>query len=360
MSRILFFAALLFLAGTSSAHHGSAGQFDHSKTVEVSGVVKKIRFVNPHSYVYFDVTNDAGEIEEWRCEMRAASVLKRSGWSEDMFESGAVIDIVGVPARREPHGCYVETLALNEGEAIRRSAELEGAKTASVERPLHLADGTPNLTGNWVRAPRERGGPPRGPDGRRAGPDGQPAGPGMGPPRGSRYAQSDAGVVASAGHETEDNPRFHCNATNIFHDWTFDAHVNTIEQDEDVITLTFGFMNIVRTIHLDQDSHPDNLEPSRGGHSIGEWDGDTLVVDTVGFAEGYLDGRSGAKHSDQLHIVERVSRGEDSKSLVRTWVGEDPVYLTARFEGQDQVVATEAEFDPYNCEDLTQEVVPGF
>ena len=119
-------------------------------------------------------------------------------------------------------------------------------------------------------------------------------------------------------------------------------------------------MDIVRTIHLDQDSHPDNLEPSRGGHSIGKWDGDTLVVDTIGFAEGYLDGRSGAKHSDQLHIVERVSRGEDSKSLVRTWVGEDPVYLTARFAGQDQVVATEAEFDPYNCEDLTQEVVPGF
>jgi hypothetical protein len=353
MIRVLSFSALFLLAATSSAHHGSAGQFDHSKTIEVSGVVQKIRFVNPHSYVYFNVTNEQGEVEEWRCEMRAASVLKRAGWSEDMFTEGTIIDIVGVPARREPHGCYVDTLALNEGEAIERYAELEGASSINIERPLHLADGTPSLAGNWVRAPRQRSGPPLGPGG--------PAmGMGMGPPRGSRYAQSDAGLAASAGHETEDNPRFHCNAINIFHDWNFDAHVNTIEQSEDVITLTYGFMDIVRTIHLDQDTHPENLRPSRAGHSIGKWEGDTLVVDTVGFAEGYLDGRSGAKHSDQLHVIEKFSRGEDGKSLNRTWVGEDPVYLTARFEGQDQLLATDAAFDPYNCEDLTQEVVPGF
>ena len=97
MIRVLMFTAALLFAGTSSAHHGSAGQFDHSKTVEVSGVVKKIRFVNPHSYVYFDITNEDGSVDEWRCEMRAASVLKRAGWSEDMFEPGTIIDIVGRP-----------------------------------------------------------------------------------------------------------------------------------------------------------------------------------------------------------------------------------------------------------------------
>ena len=360
MTRALLLFASLLLAATSGAHHGSAGQFDHSKTIEVSGVVKKIRFVNPHSYVYFDVTNEAGDVEEWRCEMRAASVLKRAGWSEDMFGAGTIIDIIGVPARREPHGCYVDTLALNEGEAIKRYAELDGAKTGSVERAMHLADGTPNLAGNWVRPPRERSGPPLGPGGPAMGPGGTAMGPGMGPPRGSRYAQSEAGIAAGAGLDSEDNPRFHCNAVNILHDWTFDAHVNTIEQNENSLTLTYGFMDIVRTIHLDRDSHPDDLVPSRAGHSIGKWDGDTLVVDTIGFTEGFLDGRSGVKHSDKLRIVERFSRGEDGKSLVHSWVGEDPVYLTAKFEGQDQILATEAEFDPYNCEDLTQEVVPGF
>jgi hypothetical protein len=364
MKQFLIGTAICLAAGTSLAHHGSAGQFDHSKTIEVTGAVTKIRFVNPHSYVYFDVTNDDGSVDEWRCEMRAASVLKRSGWSKDMFEPGTIIDIVGVPARREPHGCYVETLALNEGETIERYAELEGADKGSVERALRLDDGTPNLAGNWVAPPRNLGGPPRGPGGPGAQPGnppgtGGPGGPGRrgGPPR---YAQSDAGIAASANFKTEDNPRYQCMATNIFMDWTFDQHVNTIEQNENSITLTYGFMNIVRTIHVDQDAHPDDLEPSRAGHSYGKWDGDTLVVDTIGFAEGYLDGRSGIKHSDQLHVVEKFSRGEDGKSLIRTWVGEDPAYLSAPFEGRNQVLATEAEFDPYNCEDLTQEIVEGF
>jgi hypothetical protein len=351
MKQLLIATAICLVAGTSLAHHGSTGQFDHSKTIEVSGVVKKIRFVNPHSYVYFDVSNEDGSVDEWRCEMRAASVLKRSGWSKDMFEPGTIIDIVGVPARREPHGCYVETLALNEGKTIERYAELEGADDGSVERVLRLADGTPNLAGNWVAPPRNLEGPPRGPGG--------PSGPG-GPRRGSRYQQSEAGVAASAGYDIEDNPRFHCMATNIFQDWTFDQHINRIEQTKETIALTYGFMDIVRTIHLDIDSHPKNIEPSRAGHSIGKWDGETLVIDTVGFTEGYLDGRFGVMHSDQLHVVERFSLNEDGKTLIRKYVGEDPQYLTANFERSDEIKATESAFDPYNCEDLTEEIVEGF
>jgi len=119
-------------------------------------------------------------------------------------------------------------------------------------------------------------------------------------------------------------------------------------------------MDIVRTIHLDMDSHPSNIELSRAGHSIGHWDGDTLVVDTVGFEEGFLDTRQGVKHSTQLHVVERFSLSEDGNSLLRSYEGEDPLYLTAPFTGRDEIGVTEAEYDPYNCEDLTQEVVPGF
>ena len=182
-----------------------------------------------------------------------------------------------------------------------------------------------------------------------------PSGPGR-----QSYQQSEAGIAASAGHEREDNPRFHCEATNIFRDWTFDQHMNRIEQKEDAIILTYGFMDIVRTIHLEMDSHPDDIVASRGGHSIGKWDGDTLVVDTVGFSEGYLDGRDGVKHSDQLHVVERFSLSEDGNSLIRTYSGEDPLYLTATFEGQDEIDISEAEYDPYNCEDLTEEIVEGF
>jgi hypothetical protein len=178
--------------------------------------------------------------------------------------------------------------------------------------------------------------------------------------RGSRYQQTDAGTAASAGYVREDNPRFHCEATNILFDWTFDQHINQIDQDENSIKLSYGFMDIVRTIHLDQDAHPDDVTPSRAGHSIGHWDGDTLVVDTVGFSEGYLDTRAGAKHSTELHIVERFALSEDRKSLNRDYVGNDSVYLTAPFEGRDSINLSAAAFDPYDCEDLTTEIVDGF
>jgi len=357
MIRAFVLISLFLLTDTSSAHHGTTGQFDHSTTINVAGVVTKIRFVNPHSYVYFDVTNDDGGVDEWRCEMRAATVLRRSGWSAEMFAPGTHIKIEGVPARREPHGCYVETIALDDGDVIERYQQLESADKGNVERESRLADGTPNLAGDWAAPQRLLTN-----EGVRASATGGPAGPGRpgGRPGGSRYQQSAAGAEASAGFVREDNPRFHCMATNIFMDWTFDQHINRIDQDNDTITLTYGFMDIVRTIHLNIDSHPENIEPSRAGHSIGTWDGDTLVVDTVGFAEGYLDTRQGTKHSDQLHVVEKFSLGEDGNSLIRTYVGEDSLYLTATFEGRDEIKVSESEFDPYNCEDLTTEIVEGF
>jgi hypothetical protein len=63
-----------------------------------------------------------------------------------------------------------------------------------------------------------------------------------------------------------------------------------------------------RVIYLDGRSHPSNLEPSFFGHSIGWWDGDTLVIDTVGFNEAAWMDRYGLPHTDRLHTLERVTR----------------------------------------------------
>ena len=110
----------------------------------------------------------------------------------------------------------------------------------------------------------------------------------------------------------------------------------------------------------DLDEHPENVEPTRAGHSIGRWDGDTLIVDTIGFSPGYLNTRSGVMHSDQLHVVERFTTDPDELSLSRSYTGEDALYLNAAFEGQDKIFLSETPFDPYNCEDLTDEIVEGF
>jgi hypothetical protein len=352
MIRVVAFLLFISMVYPISAHHGTTGQFDQSKSLRVTGVVTKIRFVNPHSYVYFDAVNTAGKIEEWRCEMRAATVLKRSGWTKDMFAPGTRITIDGVPAHREPTGCYVNNVTFDDGTTIYRYQQLteKGDDLATGKRLARLANGKPNLNGDWAAPQRLI---------TEADVRSRAMGAGMGGGR-SRYAQTEAGIQASAGHEREDNPRFHCQATNIIQDWTFDQHINRISQTDDSITLQYGFMNIVRTIHLKKGEHTQNIQPSRAGHSVGHWDGDTLVVDTIGFEEGYLDGRNGIKHSNQLHIVERFTMNPNDNSLSRSYTGSDPIYLTSAFQGDDKIFLTQTPFDPYNCEDLTEEIVGGF
>jgi len=374
MKRTVAIALLALSSSLASAHHGTAGQFDQTKTIKISGVVTQLKLVNPHSYIYFEVKNDSGGVDAWRCEMRAGALLIRSGWSAEMFKAGTKITVTGFPARREPHGCYADEVEIDGGKTLQHYTQLEGADKGVDKREARRADGKPNFAGNWAANQRllgsvaARAGGPAGPGAAGPGAPGPgavgPAGPGAPGARAggpARYQQTDAGTQASAGFNRDnDNPRYHCQATNIFADWTFDQHINQIEQTATTITIKYGFMDLVRTIHLNMAAHPSNLKPSRAGHSIGKWDGDTLVVDTIGFLPGYLEGNSGVKHSDKLHVVEKFSLGTDAKSLVRTWVGDDSLYLKAPFEGRDEIFASGAKYIPYACNDLTQEVVPGF
>ena len=144
-------------------------------------------------------------------------------------------------------------------------------------------------------------------------------------------------------------------AVNIFADWTFDQHVNRIIQEEDRITLMYGFMDIVRVIHLEMDEHSSDIEPSRAGHSIGRWEDDELVVDTVGFAPGYLETRDAIMHGEGMHAVERLSYDHEAGTLTRSHVAEDPSFFSGSYTGQDTVEIAEIAFDPYNCSDLTNE-----
>jgi hypothetical protein len=75
-----------------------------------------------------------------------------------------------------------------------------------------------------------------------------------------------------------------------------------------------------RQIFLDGRGHPDVWNPAWQGHSIGKWEGDTLVVDTVGFNDQV---QAGPIHSDQLHVVERMRR-PDMAHLEIEITTEDP------------------------------------
>jgi hypothetical protein len=101
-------------------------------------------------------------------------------------------------------------------------------------------------------------------------------------------------------------------------------------QSPDVIVQIFEFQGGPRQFFMDGRGHPEDLEPTWMGHSVGRWEGDTLVVDTVGFNDkGWL--WDGSPHTEQLHVVERFTRTSYGNLQVDVTV-EDPGALTAPWE----------------------------
>ena len=78
-----------------------------------------------------------------------------------------------------------------------------------------------------------------------------------------------------------------------------------------------------RVVYMDGRSHPDDLLPTWLGHSIGRWDGDTLVVDTVGFNDKFWFDRQGTPHTEKLHTIERWQR-TNMGTLINTVTIDDP------------------------------------
>ena len=95
----------------------------------------------------------------------------------------------------------------------------------------------------------------------------------------------------------------------------------------------FEYDHVVRYIYTDGRKHPADLTPTYNGHSIGHWEGDTLVVDTVGFnGKNWLD-RVGHPESTDMHIVEHIRR-VDEKTLQVDLTFDDPKSYTKPWNAQ--------------------------
>jgi hypothetical protein len=105
-----------------------------------------------------------------------------------------------------------------------------------------------------------------------------------------------------------------------------------VQTPTEVIEL-FEYDHTVRYIYTDGRKHPENLKPSYNGHSIGHWEGDALVVDTIGLnGKNWLD-RLGHPESSEMHIVERIHRA-DAKTLQIDLTFDDPKSYTKPWTAQ--------------------------
>jgi hypothetical protein len=99
-----------------------------------------------------------------------------------------------------------------------------------------------------------------------------------------------------------------------------------IVQTPKTVVLLFEVFHVFRIIPIDA-KHPDDLEPSFMGDSVGHWEGDTLVVDVTGFNDKTWLSGTGTIHSEKLHVVEKFTR-VDENTIVYEDTVEDPVVLT--------------------------------
>jgi hypothetical protein len=375
-------AAVAAAAVPALAHHGG-GTFELNKSVTFKNAkLTKIELINPHSWLYFEAPDAGGKVQKFRCEMRSAHTLRRSGWSKDLFPVGAGMTVEASPDRADPNSCYLQTILFENGNRMDRYGQyVKGSKGAVQEvrgrvnapdaskRAYRRPTGEPNLAGDWapeqmvMADPRGTGGGlmPLGRIGTAPPPAAPRAGGGGGGRRGGGAAPAgprlyggteltERGTAEAAKFTQADNPRFKCETTSIIFDWTFDGPVNRITQNRDTIVLQYGQMGLKRTIHMNAKTHPATIKPTRAGHSIGRWEGDTLVVDTVGFLPGVLTGM--VRHSDQLHVVERFTLDEKTMKMTRSYTAQDPVYLKGTYSGQDVIELAEAPYTEDNCKEL--------
>jgi len=375
---VFLLVALMALPGTALAHHGF-GTYDLSKDIRLIGTIARVDLINPHAFLHVTVTTPGRAPVTWECEMRGATVLRRSGWTPELLPVGSQITVEAAPDRANPHRCYVNSLILANGTRLDRYTQRPvSTPVRPVTAPQHV-DGPPDISGDWA-AEQQVMTDPRGLRGvlvplsaaAHMAPGSIPRDRAMGiserdvsplaevfglyrvivgaatlyvsPWTRATVELTPAGRAAARAIGTPAP----CQFTSILWDWLIETTVNQITQTPGAIILRYGQFGVTRTIHLDTARHPDSLTPSRVGHSIGRWEGQVLVVDTVGFTPGIL---GEAPHSARLHVIERFTIDPEGRTLRRDYVADDREFFAQPYRGSDTMLRSNVPYAVDRCDD---------
>ena len=314
--------AALALGTTASAHHPIYGKFDQTEIRTLEGVVTKLDWRNPHAHIFMNVVSD-GEIENWAVEIEAPAELRLSGWNDESVVPGDHLVVEGPLARDGSRQIW--------GESVRRDGSRERLFVLDPDLPLqsresqpaprwpdgHVALGaTPDALGDgYWGYPTETALVEDGARVRMSG-DGQLANINDA----ARVAPLQPWALALYQHRQErflrDDPTYlGCIPPGGPRQYQSRLGLQFVEdlERQRIFVLIGSGNNNYRIIYLDgRDAvgqvGGDDDNPLFYGRALGAWEGDTLVVRTVGFNEEFWFTNGGLPHTSQLTLVEKFTR----------------------------------------------------
>ena len=132
-------------------------------------------------------------------------------------------------------------------------------------------------------------------------------------------------------------------------DWQFGTFPFEIIQSPKRVLIIFERDHEIRQIWTDGRDHPKDFGHNWMGHSIGHWEGDTLVADTIGLNDLTWFDKAGHVHSDQLHLIERLRKVapdklrlditfDDPKTFTKQWSAFRYFYLKPKWEIEEEIL----------------------
>ena len=360
-------AVLLSLfAASAFAHHPILAKFDDAKPLTLTGRVTDIDWANPHVHVFINVEGSDGVPVNWAIELASTIELQWSGWRPDAIKVGDTLTVEGLAARngsKQISGDDVESAS--------------GKKLFTVDEDVFEKQLVKPAQGDLPRWPdkQPRLGPPPGATGYWA----LPSKMGL-LEDGVTVAMDEHGILANIADAAKVAP---------FQDWAKDLYVlrqSTFLRDDPSFQFCippagprqfqnqFGFQFVEererkrifilhaggngnwRQIYTDGRDQVgqvtgDDDNPLFFGRSVASWEGDTLVVDSKGFNEGFWFSNGGLPHTSKLHVIERFTREDINTLRVEVTVDDPGAYTRSWKSSWTMKWIDGKELPEYYCQD---------
>jgi hypothetical protein len=326
-------AACALASAPAFAHHSRA-PYDLTRETVIEGTVAKLDWRNPHILMTVETRGSGGETVLQEIEVWAVSQARALGLPRDVIAPGAHVAVRAHPGRR---GLGARALGLDvrtdDGSVYPLNTD------AGLAIPPLISVEAQGLAGRWVPTLESFN-------------EFQRVGRSWSFTEAGRAAQAvrarrlgTAGVLLGICEPFPPPPL------------SFIPDLRTIEVGDASVVMRFEAegLNLERIVHLDQAEHPPTLAPSVMGHSIGRWEGESLVIDTVGIAPHPLG------WSPSARLIERLTLTADRMYLEYALTIEDPEYLaepgvyTATWNHRPDLEPSGEACDPENARQALEE-----